>query len=173
MCRCYGNSSCFSDFRVVCLIIRALVSHSLSLLLSFPLSLTLSLSFTFQLYSLHSHRPFLIFQLPPVFPYPWLSSHPLQPCLPFPHATLCCALTAVTLLSSYLSSFVLFRLVSSVIPAGIRLWLIDNITKPTLFTFAHRYLVINSIQLTFVGLLDNWGYVGCFRKLGSTWLMNI
>lgn len=86
MCRCYGNSSCFSDFRVVCLIIRALVSHSLSLLLSFPLSLTLSLSFTFQLYSLHSHRPFLIFQLPPFFlilgflhtPYSLVFPSPMQ-----------------------------------------------------------------------------------------------
>lgn len=120
------------DNMSTCLTLCSPLSHSLSL--SLWLSIVHSLSHTFVVCSLHSHRPFLIFQLLPFFPF----FTPLEPCLLFPIPSLCFALTAVTLLSPYLSSFVVFRLVSPTVccyQTYFRCdspWLIDNMTKPRL-----------------------------------------
>lgn len=131
MCRCYGNGSCFSDFRVVCLIIRALVSLSVALFHSLLLSLS---HFSIPCIPI-DHFWYLTY--PPFFLIlgflhsPWVLP-------PFPIPILCSALTAVTLLSSYLSYFVVFRLVSPVVccyQTYFRCdspWLIDNMTKPRL-----------------------------------------
>lgn len=142
MCRCYGNGSCFSDFRVVCLIIWALVS------LSVPLSLTLYRSLCGSI--VHSLSLTLLWSVPCIpIDHFWYFNYspfslslafftPLEPCLLFPIPSLCFALTAVTLLSPYLSSFVVFRLISPTVccyQTYFRCdspWLIDNMTKPRL-----------------------------------------